>query len=249
MELSWSTFVLEIINFLILVWILKHFFYKPVLDVIAKRRSEIDDSLNSAETLHADAEKLRKQYEGRLADWDHERQQARIALNQELDAERAKKIEQLQTELEQMREKTRVVEARHQAVARRKIEETALKQAARFASRLLAQASGAETEANLVDMVITELSRLPSERITDLRNSYGKAPDTALVVSAHRLPDGLRQRLEQELKTVISPELNVQFEQNSALLAGVRISVGAWVLGANLRDELEGFSALVAHEE
>jgi F-type H+-transporting ATPase subunit b len=97
-------------------------------------------------------------------------------------------------------------------------------------------------------MVITELSRLPSERITDLRNSYGKAPDTALVVSAHRLTDELRQRLEKVLMTVISPEVKVQFEQNSELLAGVRISVGAWVLGANLRDELEGFSAL-AHEE
>jgi F-type H+-transporting ATPase subunit b len=40
----------------------------------------------------------------------------------------------------------------------------------------------------------------------------------------------------------------VQFEQDSELMAGVRISIGAWVLGANLRDELEGFSAL-AHEE
>lgn len=248
MELSWSTFVLEIINFLILVWILKHFFYKPVLDVIAKRRAEIDDSLNSAEALHADAEKLQKQYEGRLADWDQERQQARTALNQELDAERAKKIGQLQTELEQVREKTRVVEARHQVVAMREMEETALKQAARFASRLLAQASGAETGSNLVELVITELSRLPPERITELRNSYGQAPDTALVVSAHRLSDNQREQLEQVLMTVISPEVKVQFEQNSELMAGVRISVGAWVLGANLRDELEGFSAL-AHEE
>ena len=248
MELSWSTFVLEIINFLILVWILKRFFYKPVLNVIAKRRAEIDDSLNSAEALHADAEKLRKQYEGRLADWDQERQQARTALNQELDAERANKIEQLQTELEMEREKTRVVEARHQAVAIHKMEETALKQAARFASRLLAQASGAETEANLVELVIAELSRLPSERIADLRNSYGKAPDTALVVSAHRLSDYQRQQLEQVLMTVVGPEVKVQFEQDSELMAGVRISIGAWVLAANLRDELEGFSAL-AHEE
>jgi F-type H+-transporting ATPase subunit b len=130
----------------------------------------------------------------------------------------------------------------------REMEETALKQAARFASRLLAQACGAETEANLVELVITELSRLPPERITELRNSYGQAPDTALVVSAHRLSDKQREQLEQVLMSVVGPEVKVQFEKNSELLAGVRISVGAWVLGANLRDELEGFSAL-AHEE
>jgi F-type H+-transporting ATPase subunit b len=248
LELSWSTFVLEIINFLILVWILKRFFYKPVLDVIAKRRAGIDDSLNSAEALQADAEKLRKQYEGRLADWDQERQQARTALNRELDAERVKKMEQLHNELEQEREKTHVIEKRHQAVAMHKMEETALEQAARFASRLLAKACGAETEANLVELVITELSRLSPERIADLRNSYGKAPDTALVVSARPLSDHQRQQLEQVLMTVVGPAVNVQFEQDSELMAGVRISVGAWVLGANLRDELEGFTVL-AHEE
>jgi len=43
MELNWSTFLLEIINFLILVWILKHFFYKPILDVIAHRRADIEN--------------------------------------------------------------------------------------------------------------------------------------------------------------------------------------------------------------
>lgn len=248
MELSWSTFVLEIINFLILVWILKHFFYKPVQNVIAKRRAEIDDSLSSAEALRTEAEKLRKQYEGRLADWEQERQQALTALNQELDAERAKKTEQLQVELEQAREKSRVVEARQQAIVMHTMEETALKQAARFASRLLEQAAGAETEASLVDLAITELSRLPAERITELRNSYGQAPDTALVVSARRLSDNQRLQLEQVLMTVVGPELKVQFEQDNELMAGVRISVGAWVLGANLHDELEGFSAL-AHEE
>ena len=42
MELSWSTFFLEIINFLVLVWILKRFLYKPVMDVIARRREGIE---------------------------------------------------------------------------------------------------------------------------------------------------------------------------------------------------------------
>jgi len=77
MDLSWSTFVLEIINFLVLVWILKRFLYKPVLDVIARRRAGIEKSMADAEALHADAEKLQEQYEDRLAVWDQERLQAR----------------------------------------------------------------------------------------------------------------------------------------------------------------------------
>ena len=165
MELSWSTFVLEIINFLVLVWILKHFLYKPVLDVIARRRAGIENTLAEAEKLHADAEKLRAQYEGRLADWDKERRQAREKLTREIQAERTGKMAELQTALEQEREKARVAGERRQRDAQHRLEEAALVQAARFASHLLEQGAGPETEARLVDMVVTGLSRLPAERI------------------------------------------------------------------------------------
>jgi len=123
----------------------------------------------------------------------------------------------------------------------RKFEETALKQGARFATRLLEQASGPETEARLVEMVLTELIKLPDEQIAALRNSYGKTPVAVVVVSAFPLPGDQRQRLEQALARLISSDLPLRFEQNSDLLAGLRITIGAWVLGVNLRDELKGF--------
>lgn len=248
MELSWSTFVLEIINFLVLVWILKRFLYKPVLEVIARRRAGIEKTRADAEALHTDAEKLQEQYEGRLADWSKKRQQAREALSHELEAERTRKIAELQTELEQEREKARVAEASRQADALRKVEETALVQAAKFATRLLEQAAGADTEARLVELVITELSQLPTERIAAMRNSYGQAPDAIVVVSAFPLAEDQRRRLEQALLTLTALNIPLRFEQNSDLLAGVRITFGAWVLGANLQDELKGMTEL-AHAE
>ena len=39
MQIDWTTFALEIINFLVLVWILKRFLYRPVLDTLARRRA------------------------------------------------------------------------------------------------------------------------------------------------------------------------------------------------------------------
>jgi len=248
MELSWSTFVLEIINFLVLVWILKHFLYRPVLDVIARRRAGIEKTLADAQALHADAEKLQKQYEGRIADWDQERQQAREALARELDAERARRLAEVQTSLEQEREKTRVAEARRKDDIMRTMEETALIQGARFTARLLEQASGPDTEARLVELVIDGLTRLPAERIKALHNSYGRTPVAVEVTSAFPLSGDQRRRLTQALAKIISADTPLQFKQDRELVAGVRISIGAWVLGANIRDELKGFTEFVQHE-
>jgi F-type H+-transporting ATPase subunit b len=248
LELNWSTVVLEILNFLILVWILKHFLYQPVLDVIARRRAGIEKRLADAETRHAEAASLQEQYEGRLAEWDKERQQARAELARELEAERTRKLEELQTALEQEREKVRVAGERRQADALRKLEETALLHATRFTTRLLQQAAGPELEARLVDLAIAGLTALPAERIADLRNSYGKSPGGIRVASAFPLADDQQQRLGQALASIAGTDIPQHFEQDSSLLAGVRISIGAWVLGVNLQDELKGFMEL-AHAE
>lgn len=248
MELSWTTFVLEIINFLVLVWILKRFLYKPVLAVIARRRAGIEKTVADAQALHAEAEALQTQYEGRLAEWNEERQRARDVLTRELDAERNSKMAEQQTALEQEREKARVSELRRQADASHRIEATALVQGARFATRLLEQAAGPDTETRLAELVINELSQLSAERVTALRTSYGKAAEAIVVVSAFPLTTEQAGRLERALTKTTGLTVPTRFEQDSGLIAGLHITIGAWVLGANLRDELKGFAEL-AHAE
>ena len=244
MELNWSTVVLEILNFLVLVWILKRFLYQPVLDVIARRRAGVEKTLADAEARHAEAVNLQEQYEGRLAEWNRERQQARETLSRELAAERSQKLAELQADLEQEREKARVAGERREADAVRKLEETALLQGSRFTTRLLQAASGPELEARLVDLAIDGLTALPAERISALRNSYGKSLEAVRVASAFPLADDQRQRLGEALASIAGEEIPPDFGQDSALLAGVRISIGDWVLGLNLQDELKGFTEL-----
>lgn len=248
MELSGTTFVLEIINFLVLVWILKRFLYRPVLDVIARRRASVAKTMADAETLHARAEKLQEQYEGRLAAWENEREEARRDLDQEFETVRKRKMEELQAAIEREHEKVRAADARRRIEAVREMETAALGQGARFATRLLEQASGPEVQNSLVHMLVTELSGLSDERIRALRNSFGKAPQSIRVLSAFPLAADQRQKLERLLSAISESDAGIYFEQDSELLAGVRITIGAWILAANIRDELQGFVELARYE-
>lgn len=69
MQLNWSTFILEIINFLVLVWILKHLFYAPIQKAILKRKDTIQESLDKVKKLHDESNQLKEKYENRLQDW------------------------------------------------------------------------------------------------------------------------------------------------------------------------------------
>ena len=247
MELNWSTFLLEIINFLILVWILKHFFYKPVLNVIARRRRSIEKSLNDANTLHEDAEALRVQYDNRLAEWEKERQAAQSSLDKEIETERARRMEALRATLGEEREKARIIEQRSLEASRLRDEKTALTQGAQFSTRLLSVAAGPELEQRLLDLLLKELSSLAPERLNTLRTAADKTADRILVASAWPLDDAARLSLERTLASVLAITPPFHYEQDKALLAGLRVTMGSWVLRANLQDELKSFSEL-AHE-
>ena len=247
MELNWSTFILEIINFLILIWILQHFFYKPVLAVITRRRADIEKTLEDAQTLHSEAQALQIKYENRLADWDKERQAARNDLDKDIQIEREQQIAALQITLEEEREKAQFVAQRQLETSRLHNEKTALIQAAQFSTKLLSAVSGPELERRLIDLFLEGFSSLSAEHLRKLKAAAGSAPDHIIVTSAYALDSEQRQSLEKALSQVLAVNGPVRYVQEKALLAGLRINVGAWILQANLLDELKGFTDF-AHE-
>ena len=245
MTLDWTTFILELVNFLVLVWVLKRFLYKPVLDIIERRRAGIDKTLADAKTLNAEAESLRSKYEGRVEAWEAERQRAMEALGRDIEGERAKRLAALQTELDAERAKAAAAAARQADEARAKLEAAALEQGARFAGRLLEKAASAELEGRLIDLFLEDLAVLPDERVAALRADTGReGTATVAVASAFRLPADAAERIRAALERVLGGTVEVAFRQDASLGAGLSVAIGAWVLGLNLRDELEGFARL-----
>lgn len=65
----------QAVNFLVLLWILKRFMYKPLLKVLADRRQTIADSLANAAKIEASLAKTEQERERKLAQAAKEAQQ------------------------------------------------------------------------------------------------------------------------------------------------------------------------------
>jgi F-type H+-transporting ATPase subunit b len=241
MELDWTTFLLEIGNFLILVWILQRFLYRPVLTVIAERRAATQRTLNEAATKAIEAEALRARYETRLSDWAQEKEQSRAQLRDELAAERARQLAQLQADLAEEREKRRNLADREMNETRRAMERQALDQSGRFAARLLGRVADAALDARLAAMLIEDLPRLWADNEPALAEGLHAADGLARVTSARPLGDRLREELAAALESACGTAPRLAFDEDPDLIAGLSVAIGPWVLRANLRDELQGF--------
>lgn len=249
MEFNLSTFIFEIINFLILIWILQRLFYKPLLEVIAKRKQFIDQSLSDAKHLQQQAEQQCSLYENRQKLWEQEKKTAITALHQQLEAERKIHLDKLNTELEQERQKAKVTLLKQQKELQQQAEKQALQNAAKFAGMLLQQSAGPELEARLFTLLMDNLTTLPEACKLCLTTQGSKKSVPVKITSAYPLPVELRQQLEQKLGALTSSQINFQYHQDTALIAGLRMDIGAWVLNANLQHELIGFTEIADESE
>ncbi len=242
MGLDWSTFLLEVVNFLILVWILKRFLYAPVKAAIERRRERVEAVLAEADARRAEANRLRADYEARQQQWEQERASTRVNLEQEMGAERARRLEELEQELGRRREREDSLDERRRDEAERRSEEAALTLAAGFAAKLLSRVADQALEARLVALAVEDLASLSDDHRKALAAAAREDAGALRVLSAHVLRDAQRADLESALSRAADTEVRCRFAEDPGLIAGIRIDAGALIMRANLRDELRYFA-------
>lgn len=243
MQLDWTTFVLEVINFLVLLWILQRFLYKPVMAGLDARQQRIRDETVRAEQLRGEAEALRVRYETQLADWAKEQEASRHQLEAELQQARGKAVDELRQSLldEAAKKQARdgAVIAAHESALLREAAAEAYKQAASMLVRL---ASPALTLA-IVEVFLADLTALGDAESNTLRNAARALISASMVEvrAAHALEPAVRERIDQALGAAAGQTLTPVFVEDTSLIAGIRVVVGECQMHANLRDELAFF--------
>ncbi len=248
MEFSWTTFLLETVNFLVLVWILKRFFYAPVKKIIAERRASIEKKIQEAEKTRTDAEGLRLKYENRLQEWEQEKAGQKAVFQRELEGEKDRQMKLLEESLLKTKERSEAKEQKRISEALEKTEKEAVRQSLQFLSRLLGGFACPEVEGRIVELTLKALAE-PASKEAGLLRSGWTGPETQVrILSAFVLGGEQQNRLSGVLQEALGHPAAVSFGQSPELLAGLEVTCGPVVLQANLRDELRAFGEAGGHE-
>ncbi|TCV84559.1 MULTISPECIES: F0F1 ATP synthase subunit delta [Methylomonas] len=249
MQFDWTTFILEILNFLVLVWILQRFLYRPILAMLDARQQRIQDETELAAQLRDEAEALRQQYEQRLADWNQQQETSRRQLDEELAQLRNTATENLKQTLADEEAKLRVrnqtlITAREAALIR-EAAGAAYGQAAAMLQRL----ASPQLTQQIVEVFLQDLQHMPDSEQTALRKAAAMliGASAVEVLSAHPLSETDQARVTETLSTAAGQALQLTIKEDSTLIAGLRAVVGECQLHANLADELAFFRRQANH--
>lgn len=247
MELDWTTFLLEIANFLILVWIMNRLLYRPVMNAIASRREGLARTAAEAERLREDAAELEARYKSRLTEWEREKEGLHKAMLVEFGAERTRLAAALHVSLEQERDKARTLRDQDLRDRLREMEELALSQGSRFVTRLLEKVTTPELEERLQELFLSTLATLPAERLRAIADALGEPGVPVRAASAFVCPEERRREIRVRLSEICGYHGEIEFVEEPTLLAGVQLTAGPWILDATLRGELTFFAEAARH--
>jgi F-type H+-transporting ATPase subunit b len=152
------TFIITIVNIIVLTLILRAALFKPVTKFMAERAKKVRDSIDKAEENEARAQKLLGQYNGKLKNAEAEAQEIIKAARAEADVEAKRVIADGRAKADLMIASAHVqIEAERQAAfARFKLEAATLVMAA--GARLVQREISGEDKLRYANMLLDELS-------------------------------------------------------------------------------------------
>ena len=176
MLIDWFTVGAQALNFIILVWLMKRFLYKPILDAIDAREKRIAAELADADAKKAEAQKERDEFQHKNEEFDQQRAALLSKATDEAKAERQRLLDDARKAADALstkRQETLKSDANNleQAISRRTQEEVFA-----IARKALTDLATTSLEERMVEVFIRRLREMDGNAKAGLGDALRRRP-------------------------------------------------------------------------
>ena len=238
MLIDWFTVGAQALNFLILVWLMKRFLYKPILNAIATREKLIAAELADAAAKKAEAQKDRDDFQHKNEEFEKQRGVLMTKATDDAKAERQRLLDEARKAADALgakREEALQRDARNlnQAIARRTQEEVFA-----ISRKALADLATTSLEERMGEVFTRRLRELDGKAKDTLGAALRTAPGPAVVSSAFGLPPEERAKIQNAINETFSADVTLRFETAPELVSGIELSANGQKVGWSIADYL-----------
>lgn len=238
MLFDWFTVLAQLINFLVLVWLLKRFLYKPVLQAIAEREKRIAGQLQAAAAQEAEAHRVQTLYMSMNEALGRDREMLLKKAVTEAEAQKRQLMEEGRTEYAQLRSRWEQALGREREALLEDIRTKAGEEVIALAGRMLRDLAEAPLEECMVHVFARHIRALPADDIKRLKRAMMADGSHLIVRTAFDLPQTGKTELQDAVRETFSTTAACLFEKRPDLISGVEVTAGGLRISWNVSDYL-----------
>ena len=239
MQIDLITVSAQLINFLILVWLLKRFLFRPVLDVMSRRESLIDEQLQEASTMTAEADAVKLTHEQAIATLETQKNRILDATVQLAADEKNRLLEEARKENHDRRnawldsldaEKRELGDSFRASIA----------SSTRYVTdALLRRISNRSLNDQMLDSFIDQLTAIDSQAKDKFTANSAAKPASITLISAMPMNSAAQHSLSQAVHEALGIDSTIDYQVDEQLIAGVQLNANGNHLKWNISDMLE----------
>lgn len=241
MQIDWITVTAQIVNFLILVYLLKRFLYAPVMRAMDRRERRVTDRLKEAEEREREAEENAREYREKTEELERKRDEMLGEAREEAERDKRRLLDEAREEIAETRKRWQQQVSREKADFLANLRQRTGDAVQSVARKALADLADAELEAEIVRSFVDRLKSLDEEA----REAFGRADGPIRVNTAFELDSGARGRLTRALHEHLAEGAEVDYGESEGLVCGIELAAGGRRLGWSLADYLDELSERV----
>lgn len=231
MPIDWFTVIAQIVNFLVLVLLLKHFLFGKIIGAMEEREKSIASAMEEADSMRKRAE----EDEQRHLRMNKELEESRIRFldtsKQEAQSIRTGLIDNARAEVEDLKAIWRESITREKNSFLVELRCRIAKEAVIVVRSALLDLANVELEQRIVDVFLEKFRAMPKEKIVEIRNIIEKTSGEVTVITAFDLAEDQKEAIAGLLRGRIAQHLRTRFEMSDDHLCGVELRFQGYKVG------------------
>lgn len=248
MAIGGWTIALQTVNFLVLVWLMTRFLYRPVKEVIARRQALVGEAVKLAEDKAAAAEASRAKYESDRSDFRAERQKLLAQTHDQLQTERQAYLDATKAQAAELLAAANKSIAEERAKALTGLKKQIADLAGEMSAKLLSEAPLHDAGPAGYKQADDYFHQQSADQIAALRAGVTDAQVPVTVVTAEPMSDDETRKWDAGLHGFFGAGVDVSFVTDAQILGGAEIRFPHATLSFSLAGKLREISDALLDE-
>ncbi len=251
MIIDWYTIIFQIINFMILVFLLRRFLYGPVIRAMDEREQKIVRREEDAAAKKSEAEQEALNYRRKTEDLEEREGELLEEAQARAEKEKRKLLDQARQEVDESRRRWQESFEREKETFIGELRRRIGHQACTVARRCLQDLADARLEELTFEMFLQKLSALPEQDREELKKALGKGGQKITLRTAFETGSGQLEELKQHLSKLVPAagnNLNLAASTDPELICGLELDAGGYRVAWNIDSYLEDVEEQVLKE-
>jgi F-type H+-transporting ATPase subunit b len=230
------TFLFQIINFAVLLFILKRLLYKPIREIMEKRRGLVEKTIEDAEKAKKEALEIKEKHLKEMNDIGELKIQMLEKMKEETEIERKNLMTEAEKEAGKIIEKEKAIFYTEKRRLETELKDEAVETVSVFAANLLKDLSDEELHKGIYRKLLNELGRIASE----IMKIKGKGETLTIdLFTAYPLNEEELKKIQNTFESHIPQKITVNTTVDSSLIAGIRIKAYDMIYDSSLSGQID----------